>query len=254
MTEAEWLACKDPQPMLEFLRGKASDRKWTLFTVACCRRIWHLLSAPASREHVDRAERQADGSNDAEVVSQRSAWDQVERGSAEQAAESAAGACIHWKTGPVDIAPADDDYYRARIEALDRGILIPATPDDDPRWSNVERVAKSAATASARAAHGVNLFRYGRAFRDERAMQALLLRDIFGNPFRPSPSTPSWLTPTVKQLAAAIYEERAFERMPILADALEDDGCTQQDILSHCRSGGEHVRGCWVVDLLLGKE
>jgi hypothetical protein len=185
MTEAEWLACTDPQPMLEFLRGKASDRKLTLFTVACCRRIGHLISAVATREQVDRAERQADGSNDAAVVPQRLAWDQVEPGSAEQAANSAAGACIHWKTAPV-IAPADDDYYQARIEALDRGILIPATPDDDLRWSNVERVANSAAIASARAAaHGANLFRYGRAFRGERAMQGLLLRDLFHNPFRP---------------------------------------------------------------------
>jgi hypothetical protein len=80
------------------------------------------------------------------------------------------------------------------------------------------------------------------------------LRDIFGNPFRPVTLNPSWRTPTVKQLAEAIYKERAFERMPILADALEDAGCDNADILSHCRGGGEHVRGCWVVDLVLGRE
>lgn len=67
----------------------------------------------------------------------------------------------------------------------------------------------------------------------------------------------SWLASnngTVVKLAQAIYDERAFDRLPILADALEDAGCTNQDILAHCRGGGEHSRGCWVVDLLLGKE
>ena len=83
------------------------------------------------------------------------------------------------------------------------------------------------------------------------------MRDIFGNPFRPVTVNPGWLAwndGTVPRIAQAIYDERAFDRMTILADALEDAGCTDQDILGHCRSGGEHVRGCWVVDLLLGKE
>jgi hypothetical protein len=64
----------------------------------------------------------------------------------------------------------------------------------------------------------------------------------------------NWVTPTVKQLAAGISQERAFERMPILGDALEDAGCSDQEVLQHCRSGGEHVQGCWVVDLILAKE
>jgi hypothetical protein len=83
--------------------------------------------------------------------------------------------------------------------------------------------------------------------------QAESLRDIFGNPFRLATLDRSWLTSTVTSLAQAIYDDRAFDRLPILADALEDAGCTDQDILAHCRGGGEHVRGCWVVDLLLGK-
>jgi len=82
-----------------------------------------------------------------------------------------------------------------------------------------------------------------------------LLRDVFGPlPFRPITIDRTWLSSAVTALAQAIYDERAFDRMPILADALEDAGCTNQDILQHCRSGGEHVRGCWVVDLLLAKE
>jgi hypothetical protein len=80
-----------------------------------------------------------------------------------------------------------------------------------------------------------------------------LLRDIFGNPFRPVSVEPHWLTPTVRNLAAAIYAGRAFDRLPVLADALEDAGCDNADVLTHCRGPGPHVRGCWVVDLLLGK-
>jgi hypothetical protein len=80
------------------------------------------------------------------------------------------------------------------------------------------------------------------------------LRDIFGNPFRPVNADPVWLTSTVVSLAEGMYAERAFDRLPILADALQDAGCDHPDILSHCRSDSTHVRGCWVVDLILGKE
>ena len=88
----------------------------------------------------------------------------------------------------------------------------------------------------------------------EKEKQAFLLRDIFGNRFRPITFNPSWLTPTVIHLAQSIYGDRAFDQMPRLADALEEAGCTNADILSHCRSEGPHVRGCWVVDLILGKQ
>ncbi|WP_439629193.1 hypothetical protein [Gemmata sp.] len=78
--------------------------------------------------------------------------------------------------------------------------------------------------------------------------------DIFGNPFRPVAIDPQWLTSDVLALARGIYEEREFDRMPILADALQDAGCDSAAVLDHCRDpNGTHVRGCWVVDLLLGK-
>jgi hypothetical protein len=80
------------------------------------------------------------------------------------------------------------------------------------------------------------------------------MHEIFGNPFRPVTLNPSWLTPTVKALAEQIYNDRAFDRMPILADALEEAGCTICEVLEHCRNGGEHVRGCWCIDKILGKE
>ena len=88
----------------------------------------------------------------------------------------------------------------------------------------------------------------------EQSIACNLLRDIFSNPFRPITADPAWLTPTVQSIAAAIYQDRAFDRLLILADALEEAGCTDADVLLHCRRPGEHVRGCWVVDWVLGKE
>ena len=100
----------------------------------------------------------------------------------------------------------------------------------------------------------------GDGFTIERAAQAVLLRDIFRNPFRPISIAPAWLTPTVLALAQAAYDNRNLpsgmldnDHVAVLADALEDAGCDNAEILNHCRQPGEHVRGCWVVDLLLRK-
>jgi hypothetical protein len=103
-------------------------------------------------------------------------------------------------------------------------------------------------------------------WRDEPG-QCSMVRDLFGNPYRPLPPKKGkgqwndrlaawlqWNDGTVLRLAHVTYEERAFDRLPILADALEEAGCTDADILAHCRSAGPHVRGCWVIDLLLGKQ
>jgi hypothetical protein len=81
-----------------------------------------------------------------------------------------------------------------------------------------------------------------------------MLREIFGNPFRPVSIDPIWRTPQALALARTAYEERRFEELPLLADALEEAGCTDEAILAHCRGLGPHVRGCWVVDLVLARE
>jgi hypothetical protein len=91
------------------------------------------------------------------------------------------------------------------------------------------------------------------AYDVEKRVQCDLLRDIFGNPFCLVIADPSWVTIPVQNIAAAIYHEQAFDRLPLLADALEEAGCDNADILAHCRQRGPHVRGCWVVDLLLGQ-
>ncbi|WP_439621038.1 hypothetical protein [Gemmata sp.] len=88
----------------------------------------------------------------------------------------------------------------------------------------------------------------------ERSSHAELIRDIFGNPLRPVAFAPKWRTSTAVALAQGMYESRDFGAMPILADALQDAGCGSADVLDHCRGPGPHVRGCWVVDLVLGKE
>lgn len=91
-------------------------------------------------------------------------------------------------------------------------------------------------------------------YHDHEKEKWQLLHDIFGNPFRPITIDQAWMTPNAAALAQAIYDDRAFDRMPELADALEEAGCDNADILAHCRGPGPHVRGCWVIDLLLGRE
>jgi hypothetical protein len=96
---------------------------------------------------------------------------------------------------------------------------------------------------------------FGPEFSDNAAsLVRMLLADIFANPFRPITLDSSWLTSTVVALATGIYNDRAFDRMPILADALQDAGCENEEILNHCRGEGPHVLGCWLLDLILKKE
>lgn len=80
-----------------------------------------------------------------------------------------------------------------------------------------------------------------------------LLREVFGDTLSGNSLKPAWLTSDVVGIARGCYEDRAFDRLPILADALEDAGCDDHAVLSHCRGSGAHVRGCWVVDLVLGQ-
>jgi hypothetical protein len=114
--------------------------------------------------------------------------------------------------------------------------------EPNPRWASPEGAARSV-TGYVTKVLGVG----------EPVAQCGLLRDIVGNPFRPVSYNPRWHTSTVLGLGQTIYADRAFDRLPILADALEEAGCDSADILAHCRGHGPHVRGCWVVDQILGK-
>jgi hypothetical protein len=129
------------------------------------------------------------------------------------------------------------------------------------QYREVERVARDAAIADAHKAAVWVRSSLGHALKDDPRQgvaQCVLLREIAGNLFRLSPPLPAavlaWNDGTVPRIAQGIYEGRAFDRLPILHDALLDAGCDDEDILAHCRSEGPHVRGCWVIDLILGKE
>jgi hypothetical protein len=236
MTETEWRVCDDPSPMITWVfDNRFHRRKLRLFACACCRRIESLLTDARSRRAVEMAEMVADASGlRDELDSAHSAADRVvEELPAWHHRKAARGAelcAMRWPGG----TPGHT-------------WLSPAAQKDHIRVS-VEGTAHAAAQAMAFAS-GVQQ----EAYLSERQAQASLIRDIFGNPYRESMADRDWLTSTVLNLAQAIYNDRVFDRLPILADALEDAGCTNRDILNHCHQPGEHVRGCWVVDLLLGK-
>jgi hypothetical protein len=111
-----------------------------------------------------------------------------------------------------------------------------------------------AAEALSWAAEGQSKGSYQATRAAEDLAQIALLRDIFGNPYRAVTFPPQWRTDTALALAQQMYESRDFSAMPILADALQDAGCDSSDILDHCRGAGPHVRGCWVVDLVIGRQ
>ncbi|VTR93259.1 Uncharacterized protein OS=Sorangium cellulosum (strain So ce56) GN=sce5710 PE=4 SV=1 [Gemmata massiliana] len=229
MTEAEWFAGADPTQMFKAIWRNISERKLRLFTCACCRRIWHVLSDHLTRPAVELAERLADG------AATESEWDRVYSALIHHASES-----------------TDPEYLQVNA-AL--GATCSYLRRDYPRLiTNGLRLAcRAAATLDPET--GAQKFPFPAAAQllYEEARQADLMRDVFGNPFRPVPCAPDWRTSTVTALAHGIYEDRAFDRMPILADAFQDAGCDNTDVLDHCRGAAEHARGCWVVDLVLGK-
>ncbi len=245
MTEAEWLACDDPQKMLEFLRGKASDRKLRLLAVACHRRIWHLVTdKPISRKTLEFAERYADGLATRSEL-HGNAWGK--RGSVGSAVQrkawDAAELSIYMGAHTVceTVLRKDPELYRQREAAWDALW---------PNYSLSESLQMAEATMPA------DWLKTGRdAWTEERIGQCGLIRDIFGAAhFHTVPVDSSWLTAAARCIAETIYNERRFADLPILADALEEAGCTSAEILEHCRSGGEHFLGCWALDLVLGKE
>lgn len=267
MTEEEWMECADPTPMLEFLRGKLSDRKLRLFAVACCRSIWHLLTDDRSRQVVEVAERFADTRADSSDLSRAHAlacvveqeqFDAVEPEGIVYSDDWSHEVCCDASSAASTAERAASDHPIGMSAEEYRSKRLPETPSP-PGTHSVYKYAQRAQ------AHAASPLRYDTVrWNDtpERSAekcnaaraQAGLIREIAGNPFRPVTSDPAWLTTDVLALARGVYEERAFDRMPILADALQDAGCDSDDVLNHCRdASATHVRGCWVVDLLLGK-
>jgi hypothetical protein len=230
LTEQRWLASAAPREMLEHLRGKVGGRKVRLFAVACCRNVWGSLNRDEFRRAVEAAEGLADGLVDGAGLARarRAALDVFAglRGNDDGPGAAISAACL-----PAEADASAGEWWE---DELDRG---------DPLAPAV-LTSRHAARAAGDDLPGM-LAEYQR--------QAVAVRCIFGNPFRPAAFDTRWRTADVLDLARGVYEDRAFDRLPPLADALMDAGCDSEDILAHCRSGGPHVRGCWVVDLVLGK-
>lgn len=235
MTQSEWLTNCDPQSMIAFCEQGTSYRKLQLFACACCRRIWHLIASEKARRVVEIAERIADGEADNDEALRASgllSFEQITQqysrergGNVANFASEAAGRTIS------NVRVANERAIAARCEQalIDSGLS--GTPADTELTDAQEAIV--AATIDS-----------------EELAQARLLRDVT-NPFYSAAFDSRWRTSDVIGLARAIYDERAFERMPILADALMDSGCEDEQIIAHCRGEGEHIRGCWVVDHIL---
>jgi hypothetical protein len=257
VTESEWLNATDPGAMLAFLHenGRASDRKLRLFAVACCRRIWPLLLHEASRWAVEVGERFAD--------SQATG---PERAFALQLAINAQESIAHASPfGPFAVALAGFRSLVSRSGLHHYAAALAAQAAEGPAEADYAQhrlpdtsflAAEAASWAGAPADDGAGAAEY--------AAQSRLLRDIFGTlPFRPVGIDAAWLSwkgGLVRHLADVAYRERELPagildvaRLAVLADALEEAGCSDAELLGHLRGPGLHVRGCFAVDAILGK-
>jgi hypothetical protein len=227
VTEAEWLTCVHPDKLLRAQRHRGNRRRWALYVCACCRRGWGLLTDAQARQAVELAGRAAD-----------LGW----RGRAARELQAIFQAAERrtWKGG----APWTGDLA-----------AVVAYAAINPVWS-ASRVLELLTQALERTLDDVPPRGKRARRRAHRQAWCDLLRDVLGNPDRPAALDPAWLTwgdGLVAVLARQIYDERDFAAQPVLADALEDAGCADADLLGHLRGPGPHDRGCWAVDLLLGK-
>jgi hypothetical protein len=226
MTEAEWLTGTDCRAMMRALRGRASDRKLRLFAAACWQRLRHLLQDGHLRWFLGLLEPHADGLVPPQEIA---------------AARQAVWVAVQ---SLMQVRPTGET--REQLAARRLG-----------RWGADEN-AWTAAVEAGRTARGVAAQIGEWAAAAETKFQCDLLREVFGNPFRRPAVDLAWLAwegGTVARLAGAVYEGRSFDQLPILGDALEEAGCADAEMLAHCRQQpGAHVRGCWVLDLLLRKE
>lgn len=232
MDEAAWSVCAKPSEMLNFLQtsGWSSERKLRLVSCALCHAIEDLLTDACYRAALDVAERYADGLADTgelldahEAVTRAGRYtDEYEWSEDKKGLLSAANA-VGWATTLRE--PPDLLAYLAGCAAL--------------------------------GAKNASLYK-GLPEAEVNAGQSAMLRDVLGPlPFRPvtvHPSVLGWDNGTVVRQAQAIYSARRFGALLTLADALEEAGCTDSEVLGHCRAAGPHVRGCWVIDLLLGRK
>lgn len=257
LTESNWRKSNDVRIMLVWMRDKASPRKFLLFAAACCRHAWPLLVDERTRTAVEVAERFADG------LATRKELDDSAEG-----ARAAARFALEQANQTMTSARTQGHVSRDTSPEWSAAVRLSYAADTGRFWSlrRYSELADMIAATIRQATGDVAThatFHVEPAQNPERAVHADYWRDLIGDPFgTPSldPEVRTWDSGTVVNLARGIYDERHLpegmldgERMSILADALEEAGCSEDAILDHLRKPGPHVRGCWVVDLILGK-
>jgi hypothetical protein len=268
MNEELWLTSGKPGPMLEFLKGTGTPRfrKFRLFSVACCRRIWRLMTDERSCRAVTSMERHADR---AIPAAEWTAY--YEEASSIYGELIRRAHTLRNERNHIADCPAE---ALCQAAAAANHLMVPASRLTDLPGNPME-VSSAAAHAVCFAEgmeHGIVLTHYGEensgimlaAKEAEEANQVRLLRCIFGNPFRPIPPLPSalflWNDGLIVRMANAIYDDRSLpsgefgrDRVAVLADALEEVGA-DAFLVEHLRGAGPHVRGCVVVDMLTNRE
>lgn len=219
MTEHDWLDCDGAEPMLDFVIHKASDRKFRLFAVACCRRIWIHLRDERAREAVEVAERFAEGSADKQQL--RAARRAMTR------------------------AHFDDTHRKGRTTVAGFAVASAFATVAEQPWDAARQASRASAWASTPT--GPNL-------PEERRAHAELVREVFGNPFaHPPGAVDQLLSGAGFHEAERIYAGQSFDSLPGLAELLEQAGCDDAGLLAHLRNSGPHCRGCWALDRLTGR-
>jgi hypothetical protein len=214
------------------LKNRGSDRKLRLFAVACCRRVWHLIKRKGWQNVLELTEQYAEGAVKKKDVAKASS--KAAEYYAVRIAESA-----RWASEAVDASNGNREcIYQVPYEAARAAAFAVEKSESSAKWK-----------------HSLDA---------ELLVQASLLRCVLGYTFRsadaPDPAWLRWNGGTVVKLAGDAYEHRSLPDgtldpvlVGLLADALEEAGCTDADLLGHLRGPGPHVRGCWAVDLVLGK-
>jgi hypothetical protein len=246
MTENEWLSSTDPQPMLEFIEERTTNRKLRLFACACCR-VLRLASHPRSAWVLEIAEKQADG--EAGLADWKTAFDIASAAANDdQAADLALEALFFYPDVRSQLVAMAKAVASHSLTAIDyeawASVKDPVRPHRDSERAFSRKTAKQAQARNV-------------AVSSEKAGQVSILHDLIGNPLHPFVIDPTWLifhNGAVPGIAQGIYATQEFEHLPILADALEDAGCTDAAILEHLRGPGPHYRGCFVIDAILGKK
>jgi hypothetical protein len=217
VTESEWIDCSDPLTLLAALPHRVHDRALRLAACALWRRYWRLTRSNPEREAVRIAERFADGDATlSALASRRSAGMGLAESRGNTALlESIRAVCDRLVVGGFWKLNCEEECLKDRISARDAAALA-----------------------------------------ELKESTVALIREVIGNPFRRAEMRQEWRVVNdraVLIVAHGIYQERAFDRMPILANALQDAGCDDHLLIDHCCGAGEHVPGCWVLDLVLGK-